>query len=364
MTKTDMPRFVVLLSEAGEPGALVRIALAKIGTWWKGKQKIRITRDMLSQVVANFRKRPNGEVPIDYDHGIEYAAGSGAAVPAAGWIKAIEDAPDEHGILWAMAEWTEKAAEHIRGREYKYFSPVIDPGTRDNKTGEQQGWTLTSAALTNIPVLQDLPAIALSEAGWNEIAPDGGDEEEKTTVITKLIMADRAAGMVRAILEDGREVTLAVEGLAPEPKVLRLSEVKRSADGRFDFAPLAELPGGTLIASEVIHAINVQTELDAAVKDGKITPAQRPAIEKLALSDLPAFREFVKAQKPQVDLTERGIGGDGTVVGSDLQKVDGQIRQFVADKQKADPNLRHLDAMRAVLSEHPDLEKRRRELMG
>jgi phage I-like protein len=352
---------VILLSAPGEAGGLVRIALAKIGTWWKGKQKIRITREMLGQVVANFRKRANGEVPIDYDHGIEFAAGSGAAVPAAGWIKSIEDTPDEHGILWAMAEWTEKAAAHILAREYKYFSPVIDPSTRDKKTGEQQGWTLTSAALTNIPVLEDLPAIALSEGGWSEIDRDGGDEEE-TTVITKLIMADRAAGTVRAVMEDGKEVTLAVEGLTPEPKVMRLAEVKRGADGRFDFASLAEQPVDTLIACEVIQAMNVQAELDAAVKDGKITPAQRPSMEKLALSDLAAFREFVKAQKPQLDLSERGIGGNGGE-GGDLKAVDTQLDQLARERAKTDTKLSYGQAMKVVLAERPELAKRRAALM-
>jgi len=359
---SSMPRFVVLLAEPGEPGQLVRIAIAKIGTWWKGKQKIRITREMLSQVVANFCKRPNGEVPIDYEHGIEFAAGSGAAVPAAGWIKGIEDAPDEHGILWAMAEWTEKAAAYIKAREYKYFSPVMNPATRDIKTGEQQGWTLTSAALTNIPVLQDLPAIALSEAGWREIDRDGGDEE--VTVITKLIMADRAAGTVRAVLEDGKEVTLPVEGLEalkPEPKVFRLSEVKRDKEGRLDFASLPH-EQGTLIAGEIFHAQQAQLELDAAVQGGKITPAQRPHYEKLALSDIDGFRDLLKTMKPQIDLSEHGIAGSGGE-GGDLKKIDRQIDEQVQAKLAANKDQSYGTAFKAVLSEHPDLAQRRAELM-
>src|ERR1035441_3938689 len=142
-----------------------RLPIAMMGVRYKGKQKIEITRPMLDQVVANHRKRDTGEVPIDYDHGIETAAGMGGPVPAAGWIKSIEDAPDAKGILWGTVEWTPKAAEMIRAGEYKYISPVIDPGVRDNKTGQPQGWTLTSAALTNTPVLQGMPALVLSAAG-------------------------------------------------------------------------------------------------------------------------------------------------------------------------------------------------------
>jgi hypothetical protein len=146
-------------------GAVRRLPIAQLGVRYRGKQKVEITRAMLAEVVANFRKRDTGEVPIDYDHGIELAAGAGAPVPAAGWIKSIDDAPDGQGILWGSVVWTSKAERMIQAGEYKYVSPVIDPGVRDNKTGDAQGWTLTSAALTNQPVLQGMPALVLSEAG-------------------------------------------------------------------------------------------------------------------------------------------------------------------------------------------------------
>lgn len=157
-----------LISLAGSGGVSGRMPIAQLGVRYKGKQKIEITRVMLAEVVANFRKRDTGEVPIDYDHAMETAAGSGGPVPAAGWIKSIDDAPDRNGILWAMVQWTQKAAEMIRAGEYKYVSPVLDPAVRGNKNGEPQGWTLTSAALTNTPVLQGMPALVLSEIGWVE----------------------------------------------------------------------------------------------------------------------------------------------------------------------------------------------------
>src|ERR1019366_7597073 len=154
-----------LVSLAGSNGVSGRMPIAQLGIRYKGKQKIEITRAMLSQVVANFQKRDTGEVPIDYDHAIEVAAGSGPPVPAAGWIKSIDDTPDAKGILWGSVEWTPKAAKMIAAKEYKYISPVLDPSVRDNKTGQPQGWTLTSAALTNQPVLQGMPALVLSAAG-------------------------------------------------------------------------------------------------------------------------------------------------------------------------------------------------------
>jgi hypothetical protein len=137
-------------------GAAKRLPIAQLGVRYKGKQKIEITQAMLAEVVANFRKRDTGRVPIDYDHSIETAAGNGAPVPAAGWITSIDDAPDREGILWGSVQWTPKAAAMIESGEYLFISPVIDPNVRDNKNGDAQGWTLTSAALTNQPVLQGM----------------------------------------------------------------------------------------------------------------------------------------------------------------------------------------------------------------
>jgi len=350
---SEGPWLILALAEAPEKG-WARTPLAKLGKWWKGKLHFAITRADLAAVVANFRKRV-ADLVFDYDHATIYAAGSGQPVPAAGWIKDIEPEPDSHGILWGLVEWTDKARAMIAAKEYKYASPVIDWTVRDKKTGELQGATITSMALTGSPVLEEL-AVALSEtAGWVE---EISAERREQMAVKKLILADRAAGTARAVLEDGTETVFVVEGLAAEVKPVVLSEIKRAADGRFDFAALSE--GDRPIGPEVFRAMTVQSELDAAVKETKILPVQRPQYEKLALSDLAAFRELVKTLKPQIDLTERGIAG-GTE-GGDLAKVDGQIDRLAREKMAAD-KIGYGQAFKAVLSEKPDLAKRRIELM-
>jgi len=171
----------------------------------------------------------------------------------------------------------------------------------------------------------------------------------------KVVVTDQAAAKARVVMDDGSQHDVSVEGLQPEPKVVRLSEIKRAADGRFDFAALSE--SQQAIAPEVFRAMAVQQELDGAVKAGKITPAQRPSIEKLALSDLPAFREFIAAQKGQVDLSETGLAG-GAGAGGDLARVDAQIEQLARAKVAAD-KIGYGQAFKAVLSERPDLAKAR-----
>jgi phage I-like protein len=320
--------FAVALASVQMGEGLVRIPLAKLGTWWKGKQRFSITRKDFADLIQHFRAKPNGEVVVDYDHATEFAAGSGEAVPAAGWLKSIEDAPDADGVLYGAVEFTDKARGMVQAREYKYISPVIAWGTRDNQTGEPRGAVLRSVALTNMPVLDSMPAIALSEAGWCEGEPEN-PAEGKSMAVKKLILADRTAGKVRVILEDDSESVLSVEGFPAEPKVIRLADVGRK-EGRYDFSAI-ETGEGVLVAGDVMHAMKIQQELDDAVKAGKVTPAQRPSIEVLMLSNLEEGRKLIASMGTQVQFGERGIAG-GSAEDGDLARVwndRGQCRLHV-----------------------------------
>lgn len=66
-------------------------------------------------------------------------------------------------VLKALVEWTPDAAEMIRKGQYRFFSPAIDWSALDKETGEAQGATLTSGALTNHPFLEELPPIMLTD---------------------------------------------------------------------------------------------------------------------------------------------------------------------------------------------------------
>jgi hypothetical protein len=162
----DQPRLCFHISADVGASKLRRIPVVMICKGYKGKLQFGVTREDMAQIVRNFRARGTGEVVIDYDHSTEYAAGSGDAVPAAGWLKRIDDTPDAAGVLWGEAEFTERAAKMLAAREYKYFSPVIVWGARSKDDGEPQGTTLTSIALTNSPLLERLPAFTMSDAGW------------------------------------------------------------------------------------------------------------------------------------------------------------------------------------------------------
>ncbi len=111
------------LSDAGKP---VRMPIAMLGTFYKGKQKFSITRADVTAMAANFKKRGNGEVVIDYNHAAEMPeVAMGGPVPAAGWIVGIDPEPDADHVVWGEATFTARASEMIAAGENKYGSPNL-----------------------------------------------------------------------------------------------------------------------------------------------------------------------------------------------------------------------------------------------
>ena len=82
---------------------------------------------------------------IDYGH----ASLDFPEAPAAGWIWDLyEDQKADPPGLYGKVEWTPRAAEAIKGNEYKYISPVICQGMPDPVSGEEIPMCLYNAALT------------------------------------------------------------------------------------------------------------------------------------------------------------------------------------------------------------------------
>jgi hypothetical protein len=170
------------------PGArLVRIPILITGSWVKNGQEVSFTLDELRAAVANFQKLANHDLNVDYDHACEdLERAAGEPTPSAGRIVALDEPepfrdsangdrtarsesrtpdPGPRYVLYGRYEPTERARELIENREYRYVSAAFAKNYPDRKTGEPQGLTLTSVALTNQPFLDELPEIWLAIAG-------------------------------------------------------------------------------------------------------------------------------------------------------------------------------------------------------
>jgi phage I-like protein len=170
-------RFAIPLGDLPSEG-LVKLPVALTGRWVHPgtKQEIDITRAKLETAVRNFHKKANGEINVDYDHASAIPNFSGGPRPSAGRILSLappEPFTDRKGkarlILYGHYEPTDMARGLIAKKEYRFISPVLDEGRVDKATGERQGMTITTVALTNTPVLEELPQIQLAETGFVDV---------------------------------------------------------------------------------------------------------------------------------------------------------------------------------------------------
>ena len=236
---------------------LYEIPIALTGRWVKGGREFSITSGDLEAMARNFDKRKNDQVVIDYEHASEAPeVALGGPVPAAGWIHALSIGRSGHrvigslkkegngsmtqslngSILCALVEWTKEALELIKSGAYRFFSPAIDWNYRDKATGEPQGATLTSGALTNHPFLEELPPIMLTDLSLVprplSLAKDQGRRTKDERVAT--VSGFLTVGVSRPQRAHGQsqdELTVATTPALQGEKPMKKLSLKKLEDG-------------------------------------------------------------------------------------------------------------------------------------
>lgn len=192
----------VALSGDGQPPK--ELQLLRFGEpIWTPNGALNLTSTMAEHIILN-------TPPIDGYIGYEHLILESAEAPAAGWFSAVENRGEgEDGGLWVVVkEWTPKAEEAIRNKEYKYLSLVIDPDGMDWQTGEPIGPVLHSVGLTGTP-------------RWKNQRPfvnkDGQTKEEAAMI--------EALRKLLALKDDAteKEVTAAIQELQKRPEKATLA---------------------------------------------------------------------------------------------------------------------------------------------
>jgi hypothetical protein len=143
--------------------------------------KIDFTPDKIQQFAENVNNKVRGQdLDIDYDH-------KQMTTEAAGWVQGAEPTPNGLNL---KVEWTKKAAEQIRNKEYRYFSPEFADEWQHPKTGAKHKNVLFGGALTNRPFLKDILPVNLSEL-FSDEKPSGGPMDPKE--LRKLLGLDENA---------------------------------------------------------------------------------------------------------------------------------------------------------------------------
>jgi phage I-like protein len=344
--------------------------------------KVPITRADLSRMFDNFKNGqhplPNVQLPIDYEHlstkGIaDRKPGDGEA---GGWIQdvRIEETRDGRGVLMALVDWTKDAAEKIRDKKYRYFSPTFHPAWKSLNGGKDIGVTLLGGAMTNHPTIPDCvltcsmesdPDLAVyrppsprSDPNMKTIKLKNEKNEEVEIPLTALgaLTLDNLAD-VPAVKElrakvpaEGQTVVAAKDFAGLQQTVTTLStEVERLKTDNASLKTSAEEASKKAVA----------TEIDGLIAQGRILPRQKDMLVKLSAADRPAYDAEIAAAKqgdPIIKMSaQHGSGGEGQQ-GSAVREFDTLVEQ----KRKDNPKLTYAQALALVAQEKPDLERARR----
>jgi phage I-like protein len=181
-----------------------------------------VDQEAASLTIAAFA-RHGTDLPVDYEHqtlGGSFSSPTGQA-PAAGWIKALsavspaeagsEGRPVEPG-LWAEVEWTDDAKDKLRGRQYRYLSPVALVRRSDRRLVG-----IHSAALTNKPAIVGMRAVVSSNT--NEALATA--PASPATDLRGLLGMDEGAGEEIVLLAAAERI-----------RILEQAEVLRQASER------------------------------------------------------------------------------------------------------------------------------------
>lgn len=258
------------------------------------------------QVIAATKAFLNGvDMVVNYDHQSEYAAvpGVGGVAKAAGWINPDTLEVGEDGI-YASADWTPQAEAALQAREYRYYSPHFRarPGT-----GELT--RLVNVGLTNSPNIE-VSALASQQGG----APAEGSPMKKIAMLLsasaltalglKADSEDEAAiNAIDKLIEDknGDAAILAsvrtkfkLAEDAGEEAVLNAitAAAKPGEPDPAKFVPIAALKD-VQASLAVLQEDKVLAAVDAAIEEGKLTPAQKDWAVKLGKQDIDELNSFL-----------------------------------------------------------------------
>ncbi|MGQ0622760.1 MAG: phage protease [Panacagrimonas sp.] len=301
----DPPDWIELIPAPGADG-LVR---GRDGRAWR--------MPSAETVAARFDLR----LPLDINHSTELLAPKGGEAPAAAWIEELQA---RNGALWGRTEWTELGAGAVRGKQYRFISPVFTHSVG----GEIHA--LTSAGLTNTPnfklaLNQGALTPALSRKatpGSEQLLPGDpgsageGVNDEDSTMLTALLAAlglaatATEADAVTAINALKTERQTALNSAASPPLEKFVPRAQYDAAMNRASTTEAELKS---IKDAALTAL-IEGEVDAALKAGKIAPATRDDFIAMCRRDgnTDLFKKFIANTPVVLDPAKSGAEGDPT----------------------------------------------------
>ena len=290
--------FFALSAGSGEAG-LASIQILPYGWVETDKGKFLVDEQAIDLIMQEFAAKKNDKV-IDYEH----QTLENVIAPAAAWIKRLENKGKDG--LWGDVEWTPRAAEFVKNKEYKYLSPVVFARKSDGRAV-----VLHSCGLTNTPAIDGMHPIANKETEDDSmdylkmVAALLGLPETATEEDVKKAIAD-----LQAKAQEGGQVVANKEVLS----LLDVPETATLADVKGKIIALKN-PSGYVKAEEfkaLQDKLATQERdglVELAMKSGKVAPAQKAWAEQYALKDPEGFKAFLKDAPAVVPIGTEVAGG-------------------------------------------------------
>jgi phage I-like protein len=241
-------------------------------------------------------------IAIDYDHGTDHPVQGEQRSRASGWIdKLATECPLGKGGVWAHVDWTPAGDTAVASKEYRYLSPVFAFRKTDRVITR-----IERAALTNNPALE-MRALASKENDDVELKalckllglPDTATAEDCTAKLNELMQNSAAASTIAlasGAKKDDKITDALVTAICAKLKA-------PAASTTADAVTLASLRNDLDEANKQIAALSTQragdtaaVKVEAAIKAGKIAPAQKDWALDYCARDPAGFDKFAGGQ--------------------------------------------------------------------
>ena len=321
------------------------VKILPVGTVNSEKGDFIVDLESYKEMKAEMQRR-GIDIVIDYEH----QTLKDVQAPAGGWVKDLIYTPE---AIVAKVEWTPKAKEYLKNKEYRYLSPVVLTRKSDSKAV-----VLHSLALTNTPAINGMFAIVNSVDFDTYNTPTGGKEMDLQRIKELLGLPaetpeeDVMNALVK-VLEKAKD--------APDPKpeedkevvansvILGLLELPADSKTEDVTTKIMALKAGASQRDqemkETLERLKQKEADDAvmmALKAGKITAAQKDWAKEYALKDRKGFDSFVEKAPAVVpvgklDTTEAPKNKEKVEVDEFILKATGLSKEDLekyADKEE------------------------------
>lgn len=283
------------------------IPLLPLGEVKSTKGNFVVDEESFRQMNSFFTER-GVDIVIDYEH----QTLNNVQAPAGGWIKELIL---KDNAICGRVEWTPKAVEYLKNKEYRYLSPVVMVSKADHKA-----LFLTSVALTNVPAISGMIPIVNSITNFELEGEKNMDEFLKQLAVllglSETATADDVTAAIQKLVDELKTLKEAGKNeVVANKMVLSLLSLKDDATTADVTAKIAAMQNPANFVpieqyNQLALKLNAQEGsglVELALKDGKITPAQKDWAQAYVKVDKAGFEEFLKKAVPVVPMQQLAL---------------------------------------------------------